>query len=110
LDDAEVFWMYEPHYIPYVEPAKAKRYTPDFILENGIIIEAKGRFTAFDRAKHLLLRDQYPDEDIRFIFQYDNKISRTSKTRYSDWCEKHGFKYAIREVPDEWVNEPAKSK
>jgi hypothetical protein len=101
--------MYEPHYVPYVEPAKSKRYTPDFVLEGGIIIEAKGRFTAYDRAKHLLLKAQHPELDIRLVFQYDNKLSSKSKTRYSDWCNKHDIKYAIREVPEEWLAQ-ARSK
>ena len=29
-----------------------RTYTPDFILNNGIIIETKGRFLAADRRKH----------------------------------------------------------
>lgn len=104
----DVYWEYEPFNIAY--EVKPKRYTPDFVLPNGVIIEAKGRFTGADRVKHLTLKKQKPDLDIRFVFQYDNKLSKNSKIRYSTWCEKNGFLYAIREVPEEWVNEPTKSK
>lgn len=103
LDGWEVSWEYEPYAVEYV--AKPKKYTPDFVLPNGVIIEAKGRFTATDRAKHLLLKSQHPELDIRFVFQYDNKLSRVSNTRYSEWCGAHGFQYSIREVPESWVKE-----
>ena len=31
---------------------RTRHYTPDFILENGIVIETKGRFVSNDRRKH----------------------------------------------------------
>lgn len=79
-------------------------YTPDFQLPNGIIIEAKGYFTPEDRAKMLRVQYQHPELDIRFVFQADNKIHPKSNTRYSDWCVKHGFKWAISRIPDEWLS------
>lgn len=108
LDGWETYWEYEPYSIEYV--VKPKKYTPDFVLPNGVIIEAKGRFTGADRVKHLLLKKQHPELDIRLVFQYDNKLSKNSKVRYSDWCEANGFQYAIREVPKSWVSEQTKSK
>lgn len=81
-------------------------YTPDFILANGIIVEAKGLFQASDRTKHLAVKKQHPHLDIRFLFQRDERISKGSKTKYSTWCEKHGFKYAIGDkIPQEWIEE-----
>ena len=100
-----VAFEYESMRIPYL---KKHSYTPDFILPNGVIIEVKGRFTAFDRAKHLLIQKQQPDLDIRFVFATDNKINRRSKTRYSDWCEKHNFLYAFDRVPSKWIQEKRK--
>jgi hypothetical protein len=50
------------------KPARIHRYRPDFTLPNGIIIEGKGIFEAADREKHLLLKEQRPDLDIRFVF------------------------------------------
>ena len=35
-------------------------YTPDFFLDNGIIIETKGKFTPRNRRTMLAVRDAYP--------------------------------------------------
>ena len=44
----------------YIRPATQHRYTPDFRLPNRVLVETKGRFSAEDRLKHLLLRVQHP--------------------------------------------------
>lgn len=87
---------------------KYGKYTPDFFLAKNIIVEAKGRFTSADRSKHMRVKASNPFVEIRFLFMYDNKISKTSKTRYSDWCIKHGYKYHIckdGKLPKEWMEE-----
>lgn len=100
-------FTFEEHAIRYVKPARKAKYTPDFVLENGIIIETKGRFVTADRQKHILVKEQHPGLDIRFVFSNPNaRISKTSKTTYAMWCEKHGFPYAKQLVPDAWVKEP----
>ena len=84
---------------------ESKTYTPDFILPNGIIIESKGRFVLDDRKKHLKVREQNPELDIRFVFSNSrNKIRKGSKTTYAMWCEKNNFLYADKRIPDEWIN------
>lgn len=96
---------YEAFRIPYVD--KPHTYTPDFLLDNGIVVETKGYFTSADRAKHLLVKQQHPDIEIRFVFQRSKtKLSKTSKTTYAMWCEKHGFQYADTHIPAAWVIEP----
>jgi hypothetical protein len=106
LNKMEIPFDYEKTVIKYLKPAKASRYTPDFVLHNGIIIETKGRFMVDDRQKHLLIKEQHPDLDIRFVFTSSkSKISKTSKTTYGDWCDKHGFQYADRFIPDAWLLE-----
>lgn len=98
--------VYEPFKIPYTK-TKTYKYTPDFVLPNGIILETKGYFTTEDRVKALFIKEQRPDFDIRFIFQNaKNKISKNSATTYALWCDKHGFKWAHKTVPVEWVREP----
>jgi len=47
---------YEKLIILYIKPQETHRYTPDFRLANGILIETKGRFVLSDRKKHLLIR------------------------------------------------------
>jgi hypothetical protein len=107
LRDQGVSFTYEDRVIKYEKPAKVARYTPDFNLRNGIIIETKGRFLTADRQKHLLVKNQHPDLDIRFLFSNSKtRISKQSKTTYADWCQKHGFIYADGpEVPAEWLIE-----
>jgi len=105
LEDAGVNYSYEPIKIQY-EVNQVRKYTPDFLLPNGIIIETKGRFVAADRMKHLRIKEQIPELDIRFVFQNPNvKLSKTSKTSYAQWCDKNGFKWASKEVPQEWIDE-----
>ena len=97
---------YESEKVAYIVPASQHTYNPDFRLPNGIIIETKGRFVAADRKKHQLVKEQHPNLDIRFVFSNSkNKISKNSKTTYGMWCEKNGFKYADKEIPEEWFLE-----
>jgi hypothetical protein len=97
---------YEQHTISYIKPATNHTYTPDFRLPNGIYIETKGRFVLEDRKKHLLIKAQHPELDIRFVFQNSrNKIRKGSKTTYADWCVKNGFQYSDKIIPDSWLNE-----
>ncbi len=106
IDGKEV---YESRYLTYKIPESVHKYTPDFILSNGIIIEAKGLFEADDRKKHLLIKSQYPHLDIRFVFSNPrNKLYKGSKTTYADWCVKYGFKYASKTIPPSWFKERKK--
>ena len=108
LKERGVKFTYEEFKIKWVDP-KTKTYTPDFVLENGIIIETKGRFISPDRTKHLAVRDQYPDLDIRFVFTNSKaKLYKGSKTTYGMWCDRYGFKYADRVIPNAWLKEPKK--
>lgn len=98
----KVKFKYEELAIEYIK--KPSIYTPDIVLENGIIIELKGYFTSDDRVKHLLVREQNPKLDIRFVFQNAfNRIHKTSRTTYSDWCKKYGFKWSHKEIPSSWL-------
>ena len=106
LNDAKVDYGYETDVVEYTIPARSAKYTPDFFLPNGIIVETKGRFVAADRKKHLLIKKQHPELDIRFVFSNPNtKIRKGSKTSYGDWCEKNGFLYAKQEIPQTWIDE-----
>jgi hypothetical protein len=109
LRSVNLNWAYEETRICFTQPAKNRRYTPDFEIEGkkcAILIETKGRFTLADRQKHIMIKEQHPDLDIRFVFQNSRaRISKGSKTRYSDWCEKNGFKYADKLIPLEWIEE-----
>jgi hypothetical protein len=97
---------YETEKVAYTIPASQHTYNPDFKLPNGIFVETKGRFVAADRKKHLLVKAQNPTLDIRFVFSNSkNKITKTSKTTYGDWCDKNGYKYSDKIIPDSWFEE-----
>jgi len=97
---------YEIERINYVIPESKHYYTPDFSLPNGIIIETKGRFTSEDRKKHILIKEQHPDLDIRFLFKKaDKRIKKGSKTTCGEWCKKNGFKFCEKEIPQSWLKD-----
>ena len=75
LSDLGVPFEFESYAIPFTQPVKPRKYTPDFTLPNGIVIESKGRFLTADRQKHLLVKQQHPDLDIRFVFSNPNQTS-----------------------------------
>ncbi|WP_019406213.1 endodeoxyribonuclease [Stutzerimonas stutzeri] len=107
LEEAGVPFEYEKHKVYYVKPETSAFYRPDYILPNGIIVETKGRFVPEDRKKHLLIKEQHPDLDIRFVFSRSStRINKTSKTTYAAWCEKSGFQYADKRIPQAWIDEP----
>ena len=88
------------------EDLSYRKYTPDFLLDNGIIIEAKGLFDNADRRKHLAVKKQHPELDIRFVFSNPKaKLYKGAVSCNGDWCTKHGFKYAHRVIPLDWINE-----
>lgn len=89
---------YEQEYLEYVVPEKVQRYLPDFIISKGrktIYFESKGRFTAADRKKLLLVKESHPKLDLRLLFQADNWLTKKHKSRYSDWARKHGFAFHV---------------
>jgi hypothetical protein len=103
LKGLDVPFKYEELKIKY-QVNETRTYTPDFELPNGIIIESKGRFVSADRKKHLKVKEQYPKLDIRFVFSNSRgKINKGSKTTYAMWCDKYGFKYADKEIPEKWL-------
>lgn len=98
---------YEEFKLQFVWPARNAKYTPDFVLPNGIVIETKGIFETEDRQKHNLVQDQHPGLDIRFVFSNPKaKLYKGSPTTYAMWCEKNGFRYAAKLIPPEWIKEP----
>ena len=104
--------------IKYVKPAINRSYLPDFLIRSKsgkhIYVEAKGIWDYNDRYKHLLIRQQHPEYDIRFVFQRaKQRIRKGSKTTYRDICEGHGrgiFKGVTWHysdngiIPREWFN------
>lgn len=110
LETLGVPFSYEERVIKYRQ--KDAGYKVDFELpEHGFILEYKGYFSSEDRAKHLLIKEQHPDLDIRFVFdRASNPLSKKSKTTYADWCTKHGFQYAEKIIPPSWITGTKETK
>lgn len=107
-------WVeYEVSKIPYQIDGE---YTPDFTIttKSGktLYIEAKGNGRYFDqrvRQKMIAVKKGHPELDIRIVFYADGKIGPVRKDgtfrRQSDWAKKNDYVFAIRDVPEEWLNE-----
>ena len=106
LNEQKIKFEYETTVINYIKPQTEHTYTIDFTLPNGILVETKGRWVAEDRKKHLLIKKQHPELDIRIVFMSGKtKIRKGSKTTYGDWCDKNGIVWAEKQIPEDWFSE-----
>ena len=108
LTELQVAFTYEKLKIEW-EDLAYRTYTPDFVLDNGIIIETKGLFIASDRRKHIAIKKQHPKLDIRFVFTNSKrKLRKGAKSSYAEWCIRYGFRYHDRIIPEDWLKEKGK--
>tara|TARA_R100001129_G_scaffold26090_1_gene17423 strand:+ start:1561 stop:1962 length:402 start_codon:yes stop_codon:yes gene_type:complete len=104
LKESKTKFEYEKTVIDYIKPETHHKYTVDFTLPNGILVETKGRWVLEDRKKHMLIKQQHPELDIRIVFQNPRgKIRKGSKTTYADYCDKNGIVWADKEIPTDWL-------
>lgn len=87
---------------------EVRKYTPDWTIHlpdgRQMYIEYKGVLDVATRKKMLLIKEQYPDIDIRFVFQRGaNFIRKGSKTTYMMWAKQHGFPCADGSIPKSWL-------
>lgn len=95
--------VHEPHYISYVMRGN---YLPDFLLPNGIFVEAKGYLDAAACKKMIAVKKSNPGLDIRFVFQKANgKRNKRAKLQNWQWAEKHGFPWSEGTIPLAWWKE-----
>ena len=110
LEEHSISYEYEKLKIAWEDLAYIT-YTPDFVLCNGIIIETKGMFTAADRRKHLAVKKQHPNLDIRFVFENSRrKLRKGAKSTYGQWCIKYDFLFYDRIIPEDWLHEEGINK
>lgn len=102
LKRRKVAFEYETLKLPYT---LEKVYTPDFILPNGVIVEAKGVLTPADRTKMRAVKAAHPELDIRLLFMDGSKkLSKRAKMTYGRWAEVNGFPWAEGvSIPKEWL-------
>lgn len=98
LKEAKIKFKYEAEKIPYLISG---HYIPDFIVETThgkIYIETKGHFRPEAKRKMVAVKKLNPHLDIRLLFYSPNK-------QYIKWAVKNGFKFAVGEIPQEWLEE-----
>lgn len=109
LTECNEVWAYEITQIPYTIPKSDHKYTVDFTLSNGVLIEGKGYLSDHqERYKYVLLKQQHPDLDLRFVFDNPNKLCGGTKQTHGAWATKYGFKWCgIKDVEQihSWVKE-----
>ena len=100
LKNRGVAYEYEPCKLPYTV---TRNYTPDLKI-GETYIEVKGYFRQDAQRKMRNMKEQHPELDIRCVFSNSNsKLYKGAKSTYADWCTKHGFMYADKRIPDEWL-------
>lgn len=122
LDKAKIKVRYEPDTFKYHKRTnrtycgdcgskntyKVSRYTPDFRIGHSIYIETKGYLKSSIRTAMEDFIKHYPNIDLRFVFAADNFLTKSKAGRYSDWAEGLGLKYAIKEIPEDWIKDARK--
>ena len=110
--DKGIKFVYEPEVLPFTQPAKERKYTPDFHIrtKTGVtcFIETKGKLTHEDRQKMIWVKEQHPKKKIVLLFMNAaNKLRKNSKTTYAQWADKNGFEWHDFRfgLPKEWLVE-----
>jgi len=108
LDDRRIAYEYETLILGYTLEGK---YKPDFILPNGIIIEAKGFFRTHAQRALRAVQKAHPELDIRLVFYNQNQKVQGSNLKCYEWAVKYKFKFSNGSIPEEWItNDSTKNK
>ena len=109
LKDYKIEYGYEITKIPYTVPESQHTYLVDFTILSGVLIECKGWLQDHaERRKYVLLKEQYPDLDLRFVFADPNKKCGGMKTTHAEWADRHGFRWCSindKEQILHWIKE-----
>lgn len=95
-----VKFTYETLELPYILEGK---YHPDFILDNGIVVEVKGVLDKESKRKMVAVKKYHPEVDLRFLFMDASKKIPGTKQSHGEWATKNGFPWAEGTVPSEWL-------
>ena len=104
LIDEGLAISYEKERFPY---HLKKFYTPDFLVKGeqfDFWIEVKGYWPSDSRTKFLAVVREHPTLPIFVALQKPTqKLSRSSSTSYSAWCEKFGICWCPTPIPQEFL-------
>ena len=109
LQELHVEYEYEVTKVPYIVPESNHTYTVDWTLLKGLLIETKGYLADYnERRKYILIKEQHPEIDLRFVFADPNKKCGGMKTTHAQWADKCGFKWcSIKDTEQlkQWITE-----
>ena len=109
LKESKAEYDYEVTKIPYVVPESKHNYIVDWTIKNGVYVETKGYLSDYqERHKYVLIKQQHPDLDLRFVFDNPNKLCGGTKMTHAKWAEKYNFPWCgvkDTETINKWVNE-----
>lgn len=110
LKKAKLAFEYEPTVVRFVQPAKERKYTPDWRVKTKsgdlLFVETKGKLTVEDRQKLVWVKEQHPELNLVLLFMNASvKLRKNSPTSYGDWATKNGFKWFDwkKGLPQEWT-------
>ena len=108
LDERGVPYKYEPEKLAYFVE---RHYIPDLVI-NSMVVELKGYFRQDSQRKMKAIKAQYPDLDIRFVFQKASATIQGAKKRKdgtkmtcAEWADRQGFVWAEGTIPEEWLSD-----
>lgn len=108
LQDLNINYTYESTIISYIIPESSHKYKVDWSFDKPIFIETKGWLSSsIERKKYELIKKQYPNLDLRFIFANPNKYCGGTKYSHATWAKKQGFKYCSindYDIIKEWLS------
>ncbi|MDA7495960.1 hypothetical protein OAA57_00780 [bacterium] len=106
LNERGVSYQYEPDKMAYYVE---RHYIPDLAVGN-MIVELKGYLRQDSQRKMKSIKAQYPDLDIRFVFQKASSTIQGAKKRKDgskmtcgEWADRQGFVWAEGTIPEEWL-------
>ena len=106
LDVRDIPYGYEPEKLGYYVE---RHYIPDLSV-GKMIVELKGYLRQDSQRKMKAIKAQYPDLDVRFVFQKASATIQGAKKRKDgskmtcgEWADRQGFVWAEGTIPKEWL-------
>lgn len=101
MDKRRIKWKYEEEELDYTI---SSTYNPDFTLNNGTLIEYKGKMTDTTRKKLVAVKKNNPNKKLCIVFERaNNKLSsRPNSWRYWEWAERNDFPWSEGVIKKEW--------
>jgi hypothetical protein len=102
-----VLYGYEITKIPYTIPESSHQYIADWTFPNKLYIETKGYLSDYtERRKYVMLKEQHPELDLRFVFVNPKKLCGGTKMTHGEWADKYGFQWCSitdRDIILKWI-------